>query len=232
MQQRIGKDGQLFNSFLGAVLLVLLPVAVFVYEQVSGHYLSDYGLLPRNLSGLRGIFFMPFLHGDLSHLLSNMSALFVLSWLGIYTFKRLYWGMLLFVWLASGTWTWIFARPDYHIGASGIVYGVAIFSLVSGFLSKNKSLQGLTLLTAFLYGGFIWGAFPWEYTRDISWEGHLAGAVAGLAVALVMRTEFPKDPVYSWDIEPEPEIIDPEEAYWELPEEKSAAKPDEPEQSS
>ena len=63
MQQRIGKDGQLFNSFLGAVLLVLLPVAVFVYEQVSGHYLSDYGLLPRNLSGLRGILFMPFLHG-------------------------------------------------------------------------------------------------------------------------------------------------------------------------
>ncbi|MCD8528838.1 MAG: hypothetical protein LRY27_02435, partial [Chitinophagales bacterium] len=116
MQQRIGKDGQVFNSFLGAVLLVLLPVAVFVYEHVSGHYLSDYGLLPRNLSGLRGILFMPFLHGDLSHLLSNMSALFVLSWLGIYTFKRLYWGMLLFVWLASGTWTWIFARPDYHIG--------------------------------------------------------------------------------------------------------------------
>jgi len=202
---------------MSAFAIVAIPILVFLVERLTGDSYARYGLLPRDITGLRGIVFMPFLHADWSHLLSNMSALWILSALGVYTFKRLYWGVLGFVWLASGTWTWFFARPDYHIGASGVVYGVAVFCLLSGFLRKNRSLQGLTLLTLFLYGSFLWGVFPWEYTREISWEGHLAGALAGLVMALVYRNDMPKPPEYSWDIEPEPEEDDEENSYWKEP---------------
>jgi len=220
MKRTSSSDSHVFYSILGAAIMVLLPILVFGIEQITHQSFSNYGLLPREMSGLRGIFFMPFLHSDWSHLLSNMSALFVLGALGIYSFKRLFWGVLAFVWFASGTWAWIFARPDYHIGASGVVYGIAVFCLLSGFLNKNRSLQGLTLLTIFLYGSFLWGVFPWEYTRDISWEGHLAGALAGLIMAFVFREDMSEPPpVYSWDLEPEKEEADEEEdPYWKLPE--------------
>ena len=228
-------DPKLFTSLLWAALVVLLPVAVFLTEQFTGRSFGHYGLLPRDITGLRGILFMPFLHADWSHLLSNMSALFVLSALGFYTFEKLFWGVLGFVWFASGTWAWFFARPDYHIGASGVVYGVAVFCLLSGFLSKNRSLQGLTLLTLFLYGSFLWGVFPWELTRDISWEGHLAGALAGLVMAFVFRRNIPQPPVYSWEAEPEPEPETEEEQYWmepkpreETPEPETPSEPNPP----
>lgn len=214
MKRTFGSDPKIIPSVRSAIFIVLLPLLVFVAERVTGRSFSTYGLLPRDITGLRGIVFMPFLHADWSHLLSNMSALWILCALGFYTFGRLFWGVLGFVWIASGTWTWFFARPDYHIGASGVVYGVAVFCLLSGFLNKNRSLQGLTLLTLFLYGSFLWGVFPWEFTRDISWEGHLAGALAGLIMALVFRRQMAEPPVYSWDVEPEPEVVPEEDMYW------------------
>lgn len=217
MKGATGSDSRFIYSLLAAVGIIAVPIIVFVVESLTHQSFTKYGLLPRDISGLRGIFFMPFLHGDVSHLLSNMSALFILSALGIYTFKRLFWGVLGFVWLASGTWTWFFARGDFHIGASGVVYGLAMFCLLSGFLNKDRSLQGLTLLTIFLYGGFLWSTFPWEYTKDISWEGHLSGALAGLVMALIFRTDMGKPPVYSWDVEPEPENENDDDAYWKLP---------------
>lgn len=217
MKRTFGSDPKLMPSILWALLVVALPLLEFMVEKATGHTFSQYGLLPRNITGLRGIVFMPFLHGDWSHLLSNMSALWVLSALGFYSFGRLFWGVLGFVWLASGTWAWFFARPDYHIGASGVVYGVAVFCLLSGFLSKDRSLQGLTLLTIFLYGSFLWGVFPWELTREISWEGHLAGALAGFVMALVFRKDIPQGPTYSWELEPEPEIENEEDMYWQEP---------------
>lgn len=216
MKRPSDSNPTIFSSLLAALGVVILPIAVFCIEQITGESFAKYGLLPRDMTGLRGIIFMPFLHADWSHLFSNVTALFILTALGVYTFKRLFWGVLAFVWLAAGTWTWIFARPDYHIGASGLVYGLATFCLLSGFLNKNRSLQGLTLLTLFLYGSFLWGVFPWEYTRDISWEGHLSGGIAGIIMAFVFRTDMPQAPKYSWDLEPE--IESEEDQYWKLPE--------------
>lgn len=211
--QPSGSSYSVFRSFWIMGILVASIAGVFLFELISGNHLTRYGLLPRNIQGLRGILFMPFIHADWSHLLSNLSALIVLLWLGFYTFGRFYFVVLFFIWIASGTWAWFFARESYHIGASGIVYGLAVFSLVTGMLSRNNTLKGLALITLFLYGSFLWGLFPWEYTRDISWEVHLTGAIAGGLLAWLYRRNMPQPPEYSWQNQPD-EPLEDEEAYW------------------
>jgi membrane associated rhomboid family serine protease len=217
--QASGSSYSVFRSFWLMAIIVATVAGVFLFEIVSGIHLTRYGLYPRNIEGLRGILYMPFIHADWSHLLSNLSALAVLLWLGFYTFGRLYFVVFFFIWFASGTWAWFFARDSYHIGASGLVYGLAVFSLVTGMLSKNNTLKGLALITLFLYGSFLWGLFPWEYTRDISWEVHLTGAMAGGLLAWLYRPNMPPPPGYSWQNEPD-DPADGENAYWKTVDEE------------
>ena len=96
---------------------------------------------------------------------------------------------------------WIAARPAYHIGASGIIYGLASFLFFSGILRKYGPLIAISLLVVFLYGSMIWGVFP--LLEEISWESHLLGALAGLILALVYRREGPQRPPASWELEDE-----------------------------
>jgi membrane associated rhomboid family serine protease len=217
--QPSGSSYSVFRSFWLMSVIVASIAAVFLFEIISGVHLTQYGLYPRNIQGLRGVFFMPFVHADWSHLLSNLSALSVLLWLGFYTFGRFYFVVFTFIWIASGSWAWFFARESYHIGASGLVYGLAVFSLLTGILSRNNTLKGLALIILFLYGSFLWGLFPWEYTRDISWEVHLTGAIAGGMLAWLYRRNMPPPPQYSWQNEPD-EPTEEEDAYWQKSDEK------------
>ena len=56
----------------------------------------------------------------------------------------------------------------------------------------------------------MWGIFPLK--TEISWEGHLFGALAGVLVAFNYRKEGPQRRVYHWDDEDdEEEPVFPEE---------------------
>jgi membrane associated rhomboid family serine protease len=50
--------------------------------------LSHFGVYPREVFGLKGILFSPFLHGDLEHLANNSIALFVLLPILRYFYKE------------------------------------------------------------------------------------------------------------------------------------------------
>lgn len=194
----------IFTGFLSTVLIWL----VFWADAGSSYRLNDWGILPRTLQGLPGILFSPLLHGDLSHIASNSIPLFILISLNHYFFRKIFWKMLPGVWLIGGFWTWCIGRPEYHIGASGLIYGLAAFGFMSGFLSKNRNLQALTLLVIFLYGGLIWGIFPIEINADISWEGHLTGLLAGVLMAYYFRKELPGRKKYEWEDEEDTEEDD------------------------
>ena len=59
--------------------------------------------------------------------------------------------------------------------------------------------MALSALVVFLYGSIMWGIFPLK--TEISWEGHLFGAIAGVLVAYNYRGEGPQRHVYEWEKE-------------------------------
>ena len=101
--------------------------------------------------------------------------------------------------LISGFLTWLIGRPSYHIGASGLIYVLASFIFFKGIFTKHFRLVALSLLVVFIYGGLLWYIFP--IREEISWEGHLAGFITGLFLALVLRTELPPVQKYAWEDE-------------------------------
>ena len=86
---------------------------------------------------------------------------------------------------------WFIGRPAQHIGASGWVYVLVFFIFFSGILRMQVKLLGQSLLVAFVYGSLFWGLLP--HDPGISWEGHAAGAIIGLAMAILFRSEPPHE---------------------------------------
>ena len=188
------------------MLFVLLLWLVFWYELKFNHSLSHFGIYPREVFGLKGIFFSPFLHGDLEHLANNSVALLVLLPLLRYFYKEQTFVVLLLGVLFSGLGTWLLGRPSYHIGASGLIYALVSFIFFKGIFTKYYRLVALSFTIVLLYGGSVWYMFP-NIKEGISWEGHFAGFFVGLALALVLKTpQFGNSIFYDWqkpDFNPE-----------------------------
>lgn len=163
---------------------------------------TSYGNFPRKLEGLKGILFSPFLHNtrDFSHIIGNSVPLFVLSWLLILNYKKLFAPVTVFIWLFSGVCLWLGGRESYHIGASGVIYGLAYFLFFSGVFSKNKQQMAISLVVAFSYGSMMWGIFPLE--EHISWEGHLFGAISGVMMAIYFRKKYYSPDKYNLEVDP------------------------------
>ena len=143
------------------------------------------GILPRNLSGLKGVLCAPFIHSDTNHLFNNSIPLFVLLSFLIYFYRAVYIKVLFFGGLLSGLLTWLIAREAFHIGASGIVYLLFSFVFFSGIIKKQFQLVAVSLIVIFLYGSMVWYVFPIK--EGISWEGHLSGFVVGLIFAFMFK---------------------------------------------
>lgn len=174
---------------------------VKVVEVQNGISLAKYGVYPRRISGLIGILLSPFLHSDFIHLSSNSVTLFVLSVFILYFYKDLSYRVISFVWFMGGFMVWLGARPSYHIGASGLIYGIASFLFFSGVIRRDTRLMAIALTVVFLYGSMFWGIFP--IVPKISWEYHLFSFVCGLICAVMYRKQGPPRRIWSWELETE-----------------------------
>ena len=191
------------SIFMPLVFIAIIWI-VKLFEFVSGTDLGQYGLLPRHYSGLRGILFSPFLHGDWNHLFSNTVPFFVLSFLMIFNYRKVAFKSFVFIFFVSGILVWLFGRENYHIGASGLVYGMAFFIFFSGIFRKNIQSIALSLLIVFIYGGIVWGILPIDLKT--SWEGHLMGAICGFSTAFYFRkTDLPPEIILEDDEDEEEE---------------------------
>ncbi len=165
--------------------------------------LYEYGVYPRKWSGLLGILTSPFIHStrDYSHIFNNSVPMFVLTWLLFYTYRTVAPKVFLLIYFFTGFLVWIFARPSFHIGMSGVIYGLTSFLIVSGFIRKDLRSVSLSLLVIFLYGSLIWGVFPLD--PQISWEGHFFGFLSGVVLAVVYRKAPPQPQKYFYELEEE-----------------------------
>lgn len=186
--------------FLFIALMWLVRLTEYLFD-TDFYFL---GIYPGKASGLTGIILSPFIHGDLKHLMNNTLPVFILGTALFYFYSQVAFRVLFWLFILTGAAVWLTGRPSYHIGASGIIYGLACFLFVSGIIRRHVPLMGLSLLVVFLYGGMVWDIFP-GFRLNISWESHMLGAVAGLLLALWYRREGPQPPVPFYETEEEEE---------------------------
>ncbi|RVU86135.1 rhomboid family intramembrane serine protease [Leucothrix sargassi] len=160
--------------FIGAIWLIFFLDLFMPLERL--------GLIPRDFGGIIGIFTMTFLHGDLAHIMGNIVPLAVMLALlaGSRANSLL---IVVMIVLIGGSLLWLFGRSGtIHIGASLLVFGLAVFLIVSGLLEKRLVPLVIAVFVALTYGGvLISGIAPWQ--KGVSWEGHLFGGVGGAIVA-------------------------------------------------
>lgn len=191
----------LLSAFIPAIFIFLIWL-IKICELLFEFDLSSLGVFPLKSYGLPGIIVSPLIHEGFGHLAGNSLPLLLLGTTLFYFYREVALKVLLWIWLLSGAFLWIAGRDAWHIGASGIIYGLASFLFFSGIIRKYFRLIALSLLVVFLYGSMIWGMFPDVY-KDVSWESHLLGFVAGIIMAIVFRHEGPQNPVYEWPDEEE-----------------------------
>jgi len=176
-----------FSNKVITIPMLFVFTIWFVYwiEIYFGLNFTNFGVLPRKLTGLKGVVFSPFIHSGISHLFSNSIPLAVLLAALIYFYQKVYLNILFVGGVLTGLLTWVIAREAYHIGASGIVYLLFSFVFFSGIIKKQFQLVAVSLIVIFLYGSMIWYVFPIK--EGVSWEGHLSGFIVGLVFALVYK---------------------------------------------
>ncbi|MGL4668949.1 MAG: rhomboid family intramembrane serine protease [Saezia sp.] len=167
------------------VSIVAVILGCHVINLLTGGTLNaNFGLLPRHFSGLWGIFCAPWLHGDWSHLWSNLPVLLLLSVLIMWESVETYFKVSIFIILLGGLLVWLFGRTAYHIGASGWIFGLWAWLITRSYFEHNLKNFVLSAFVIFLYGGVIWGFLP---QTGVSVEGHIAGALSGIIAAASIK---------------------------------------------
>jgi len=206
--------------------LMLMAMWVVKLVEYYGHVsFVQLGVYPLKLEGLIGIITSPFIHENFDHLISNSLPFFLLSLTLFYFYKGIAARVFILIYFLDGILVWLSGAEAYHIGASGVVYGLASFLFFSGVVRRDSRLAAITLVIAFLYGSMVWGIFPNFFPgKNISFESHLWGLIIGVVFAIFFRKEGPKRLSYSWELEkeiPEEETDDkditPGDVYWNAP---------------
>lgn len=174
-----------------SVIIILVLWSIRIIDILLPADLNRFGILPRTMEGLAGIILSPFLHGDFTHLLSNSIPLLILLSITLSFYQKTGKKVILIIIVMGGALVWLFGRSAFHIGASGLIYGLAAFLFTSGFFRNNFKSVLVSVIVFFAYGGLIYGIFPIH--SWMSWEGHLFGAIAGFFSAYIYRNPNKKN---------------------------------------
>ena len=176
------------------VIIVSIMWLVYWIEIKFALNFTRFGVYPRSISGLKGVFFSPFIHSGTEHLFNNSIPVFVFLGMLFYFYKEIAWKIILLGSFMTGFLTWLIGGEGFHIGMSGVVYLLFSFIFFSGVLRKHFRLISVSLVVIFLYGSMFWYVFPTE--KGISWEGHLSGLIIGLLISVLYRKVGPQNKSY------------------------------------
>lgn len=194
------KESLVTPFYLLAVMWVIQAV-----QWLFGIKLWTFGILPLHEVGLKGILFSPLIHGGWTHLLANTVPLYLLTAMTFFFYRRIAVPSFIIIYLLSGLFTWLLPfQSAWHVGASGLIYGLWGFVISNGILRRNFKSIALALLVVFYFGGMLFGILPGD--AGVSWQGHLAGLVAGIFASFWFKETLEKDEEkqrYSWEKEAE-----------------------------
>ncbi|NDV64952.1 rhomboid family intramembrane serine protease [Bacteroides sp. 224] len=181
-------------SMIVPLFLIFILYLIKILEVGMDWDFTRLGVYPLERKGFFGIFAHPLVHGSFKHLLANTFPLFFLSWCLFYFYRNIAPYIFFIIWIGCGILTYFIGKPGWHIGVSGIIYGLAFFLFFSGVLRKHIPLIAISLLITFIYGGLVWNMLPFFAKPTTSWEGHLSGAIAGMICAFAFRSHGPQKP--------------------------------------
>ena len=168
------------SSFKLPLIFILLIWCIFIFNVIAfDGSLNRYGIQPRSSSGLYGVLFSPFLHGNFSHIIGNSIFFLLLSWVICYNSVQLGFKTLVYGAVLGGLFTWFFGFGSVHIGLSGVVF--ALWGTIIGMASNRRNPYYIVASIILLLGygmTFIWGLMPHD---GVSLSGHAGGLLAGLA---------------------------------------------------
>ncbi len=202
------------HSLVFPILFVLMIFFIKLIEQLEGIRLTEFGVRPLSKEGLIGILTSPLIHGDWSHLYSNSVSFLVLGVTLFYFYNKIAYKVFFLIYILSGFGTWLAARDSWHIGASGVIYGLTAFLALSGIIRKYYRLIAISFIVIFFYGSLIWGALPLKVDLPYSWEGHLWGGIVGSILAFVYKNEGPQKPRSPIEDEDDLEEDEDDNPYW------------------
>lgn len=196
LQTEIYRKKLLLSTIIPGIIVFFMWL-VKIVEVLFELDFSGGGIYPLNIKGIPGLLLSPFIHDDFRHLFNNSLPLFFLATALFYFYSDSALKILGWTYILSGALVWFAGRTAWHIGASGVVYGLASFLFFSGIIRRYFRLVALSLLIVFLYGSMVWGMFPDIY-KNVSWESHMLGFFSGIVLTIAFRNEGPQAPVPEW----------------------------------
>ena len=188
-------DSPVVRGMIVVAAMVALMWIVEGIDQIAGGRLDAQGIEPRDIDGLDGILYAPFLHGGFDHLIGNTIPFLLLGFaIALGGVLRVV-AVTVIVALVGGLGTWLVAPADtVHIGASGIVFGFAAYLVARGAFSRSVPQILLGVVVVAIWGAtLLRGLVP---ETGVSWQGHLFGAVGGVIAARLLhrRAQRPQPP--------------------------------------
>jgi len=181
-------ERSIFGSSVVPFRVIFFMWLAFFLEYAYGWHFSNFGIQPRTIIGLVGIFTAPLIHGNLSHLISNTVPMLFLGSTLFFFYPRIAGKVFFRAYFWTNILVWLFVfRPGNHIGASGVVYGLAFFLIFFGIFRRDFLSLLISILTLLLYGGVFYGVLPTD--PRVSWESHFAGALVGITSAVTFSSK-------------------------------------------
>jgi len=203
---KVSERKRIIYSMLIPLLMVFIAFTLKLVENLEDISFVHLGIKPHSLEGLPGILFSPLVHGDWDHFFANAVPMLVLGSALFYFYRDISLKVFVFIYLFTGILLWSGGRMGvWHIGASGVIYGLGSFLFFSGIIRNYVPLIALSLIVVFLYGSLFWGMIPVKWDLPYSWEAHLYGSIVGLILSVVYRKEGPQKPVPFWFYEEDDE---------------------------
>ncbi|HEX3258332.1 MAG TPA: rhomboid family intramembrane serine protease, partial [Pseudonocardia sp.] len=136
-----------------------------------------------------GVLWAPLLHGGWAHLMANTLPFVIFGFLVLAAGVARFVLVTAVIWVLGGLGVWLTGPPGVPtVGMSGVIFGWFAFLLVRGFFARSLRQIGLAVVLFLFWGGILWGVLPTN--PEVSWQGHLFGALAGLlCAALVAKAD-------------------------------------------